>query len=549
MVNWAVSELLGVMSMDLNYFEQTAPVIKNIVNIITALGWALLLGNLIYQAIRSMMHGIGFESEDPKILFCRTFVFAFLLAVSRQICGASLAVAGQVIEWLGFPTEIKIVIPPESSYAGANIGWLVANFVGWIFMFQIVKLLFEIGERYIITCILTYFAPLAFGLGGSKHTNDVFKAWCRMYASMLVMMIMNMVFLKLIISAMTTSMNGNALIWAVFVIALTKTARKIDSYIARLGMNPAITGDGGSFRIPGILTTVALRSMLSSLRGYTGAESMVKTPQGSATANNIAPNSFSRTGRTASTNGGVQPPTLSKSSAFDITSNTAETQNPKDIQSIYHSEKDGKDMRHTNHKTVPAREKPVSHSERADRTPVPFDKAPPTLGAIKSVTNTVKEPNRQETDKPDFSKTDRLEKNTEQSKGPMLSRTQQHNFNSAHSLTQTVKGQDGKAESSHTLPVSPQQQSHVFSDTNVSRNISEMRQGGSPSAAPNTRSSQINTSVMKTTERTQKRTTLTQSENSIVPNPKTFSRRSDTSTSAPPVSKPKKPLRPGGDKK
>lgn len=56
--------------------------------------------------------------------------------------------------------------------------------VGFILIFQYIKLLFEIGERYVVTSVLTFFSPLAFAMGGSKNTNDIFKGWCRMYGSM-----------------------------------------------------------------------------------------------------------------------------------------------------------------------------------------------------------------------------------------------------------------------------------------------------------------------------------------------------------------------------
>ena len=68
-------------------------------------------------------------------------------------------------------------------------------------MWQFVKLCFEVAERYVVTAILVLMAPLAFGMGGSKNTEDIFKGWCRMFGSMCVMMIMNVIFLKLLISA------------------------------------------------------------------------------------------------------------------------------------------------------------------------------------------------------------------------------------------------------------------------------------------------------------------------------------------------------------
>lgn len=273
-MSYASGELIGVMSMDLSYFERTAPVISDIVNVFIALGWALLIGNLVFQSLKAMMSGAGFEAEDPKLLFMRTFVFAFLLLASRQICQLCSAMTGTVITLLNLPASITITTPDESVFSlGSGAKWLLVIIVGMVLMVQMVKLLFEIGERYVITSVLTFFAPLAFAMGGSKNTNDIFKGWCRMYGSMLVMMIMNIVFLKLIMSAMSSMASGGVLVWLVFVVALTRVARKIDSHIGKIGLNPAQTGSGIGSRIPGVMTMMAVRVMTSTIsRSMAGAK-------------------------------------------------------------------------------------------------------------------------------------------------------------------------------------------------------------------------------------------------------------------------------------
>ncbi len=261
-MSYASGELLGVMSMDLSYFESTAHIISDIVDVFIALGWALLIGNLVFQSLKVIVSGAGFEAEDPKILFLRTFFFAFLLLASRQICDIGSSITGTVINMLDLPDAITVTTPDESMFSlGSGAKWLLVIIVGVVLMVQMVKLLFEIGERYVITSVLTFFAPLAFSMGGSKNTNDIFKGWCRMYCSMLVMMIMNIVFLKLIMSAMSQMAAGGVLVWLVFVVALTRVARKIDSHIGKIGLNPAQTGNELGSRFPGVMTMVAVRTM------------------------------------------------------------------------------------------------------------------------------------------------------------------------------------------------------------------------------------------------------------------------------------------------
>lgn len=106
-MEYAAKELVGVMSMDMTYFEKTAPVIKDITSVILALGWGLLIANLVFQSIKVMMSGAGFEGEDPKSLFLRTFAFSFLLLASRQICNMAMGITGKVIELLSDTARIE----------------------------------------------------------------------------------------------------------------------------------------------------------------------------------------------------------------------------------------------------------------------------------------------------------------------------------------------------------------------------------------------------------------------------------------------------------
>ena len=95
-------------------------------------------------------------------------------------------------------------------------------------MWQFVKLCFEVAERYVVTAVLVLMAPLAFGLGGSKSTEDIFKGWCRMFASMCLMMVMNIIFLKLLISAMGYVPSGlGVLPWMLLIVGIARVARKM----------------------------------------------------------------------------------------------------------------------------------------------------------------------------------------------------------------------------------------------------------------------------------------------------------------------------------
>ena len=258
------SVLFDLMSLDFAYLETHMPIITTIRQIMLGVGWALLLGNLVFQATRSMMAGVGFEADDPKLLFTRTFVFSFLLVVSPQICDVCLNMTSVIIEMVQMPNAATIKLPDAGIFAGLTASWLLVIICGLIVMFQSCKLFFEMAERYFILAVLTIMAPLAFGVGGSRSTSDIFSGWCRMYGSMCLLMVMNVVFVKMLLSILSFYPSGlDVLPWIVMVLTVVKVAKKIDAIITRIGLNPAITGDSLGRSFPGVLTYTVARTVAS----------------------------------------------------------------------------------------------------------------------------------------------------------------------------------------------------------------------------------------------------------------------------------------------
>lgn len=281
------SVMFDLMSLDFAYLETHMPIITTIRQIMLGVGWALLLGNLVFQATRSMMAGIGFEADDPKLLFTRTFAFSFLLVVSPQICDICLGMTSTIIDMVQMPDAVAITLPDESSFVGLSASWLLVIVCGLIVMFQSLKLLFEMAERYFILAVLTIMAPLAFGVGGSRSTSNIFSGWCRMYGSMCLLMVMNVVFVKMLLSILSFHPSGLAVLpWIVMVLTVVKVAKKSDAIITRIGLNPAITGDSLGRSFPGVLTYTVARTMASRVvqtagkntaAGKTGAQAQAKS--------------------------------------------------------------------------------------------------------------------------------------------------------------------------------------------------------------------------------------------------------------------------------
>jgi len=177
--------------------------------------------------------------------------------------------------------------------------------LGWNYF----KMLLEVVERYIVVGVLCYTSPLAFAMGGSKTTNQVFKSWCRMVGSQLLLLVLNVWFLRAFNSsvgqfaanggALTTG-SGNIFLWIFCALAFLKTAQKFDSYLASMGLSVAQTGSSMGMevlmaaRVLGGFGGGGARSAGSVFRGGAAATGSAGTAGGFAAgfASKFKPGSF-----------------------------------------------------------------------------------------------------------------------------------------------------------------------------------------------------------------------------------------------------------------
>ena len=268
------SVLFDLMSLDFAYLSERIPIINTIRQIMLGAGWALLIGNLVFQATRGMAAGLGFDAEDPKLLFTRTFAFSFLLVASPQICELGLKMTSTVMKLLQMPDAVEIRFADEASFSGLTGSWLLVVICGVIVMFQAFRLIMEMAERYFILAVLTITSPLAFGMGGSRNTSDLFTGWCRMFGSMCLLMATNVMFVKMLLSVLSYYPSGlDVLPWMVLVVTIVKVAKKADSILARIGLNPAMTGDPLGRGFPGAMTMMVVRSLVSNAAHTIGRNS------------------------------------------------------------------------------------------------------------------------------------------------------------------------------------------------------------------------------------------------------------------------------------
>ena len=290
LMSYCANALLGVMSTDLTFFETSVPIVTTLYKVFVAVGWGLLIGNCAFQSMKAMFAGFGFETESPAILLLRTALFGTLLVFSKDICDIGLSIGKNVIDLLGIPSTVTLTMPTDTMFSGLGASWLLVIIIGFILGFQLIKLFFEIAERYVVVAVLTLLCPVGLAMGGSKSTKDICVGFMRTYVSMIVMMVMNVLFLKLILSALATMPSGAMVLpWCLLVVGIAKTARKADQLISKIGLNPATTGDPLGAGRGMMVAMMAARTIMSSA-GKGGSAKGSSGKAGGGSVNNSSRN-------------------------------------------------------------------------------------------------------------------------------------------------------------------------------------------------------------------------------------------------------------------
>lgn len=259
----AVSGLfLNALGTDMTAMEEYFPFVEKAFTVMQYTGWAILFLVTVWQLFR-IFGGPITEAENPWTLLARSCLFALLIGYSKPIFTLALDIAtapytalmdiamtAEDFTFAGVENALQsglTIFISNVSVVGAVLLTILMIALGWNYF----KLLLETVERYVVVGVLCYTSPLAYSLGASKATSNVFRSWCHMVGSQLLLLVMNVWFLRGFNSSMGQFMGsggalstgqGSIFLWLFCALAFLKTAQKFDSYLASIGLNVAQTG-------------------------------------------------------------------------------------------------------------------------------------------------------------------------------------------------------------------------------------------------------------------------------------------------------------------
>ena len=260
---------LNALGTDMLAMEEYFPFVRTAFSVMQYIAWTILFLITIWQLFRSFGGPIT-EAENPWSLLIRSALFALLIGFAKPIFLYVLEIAKapytvlmnlpngrETFTFVGIENILRngvINLLSAISVVGEILVLILMIALGWNYF----KLLLEVVERYVVVGVLCYTSPLAYSMGASKATNQVFKSWCRMVGSQLLLLVMNVWFLRAFNSSVgqyvanggaLTNGKGSIFLWLFCAIAFLKTAQRFDSYLASIGLNVAQTGSGLGFEL------------------------------------------------------------------------------------------------------------------------------------------------------------------------------------------------------------------------------------------------------------------------------------------------------------
>ncbi len=201
------SSVLGVLGCDMTVFKRYFPAAETMYECFVALAVGLVLLVWVWNLFKNFGLGIGTEAEDPIKLSIRAVLFILLALYADDIVNMALKIGGKPYDWIltsalpslnfaDFNSVLLVIVGVCANGAVALIVLILLLVLAWNYL----KLLFEAAERYILLGILVFTAPVAFAMGASQSTSNIFKSWCRMFAGQLFLLVMNAWSLRLFVS-------------------------------------------------------------------------------------------------------------------------------------------------------------------------------------------------------------------------------------------------------------------------------------------------------------------------------------------------------------
>lgn len=301
-------------------FDAIFPGAKTLDDVIYTIAIALGILYALVSLALTMAASDSRSAESPIGIIGRMFIFLPLTIWSKKLCELfytiqsaflrALGAASQANEAAGFIdiltsrlTESAAASGPsniagEQAFGGSGMvqatstsADVVVLLIAVIFVFMLfidmLKLMMQIVEQYVLIGILAHLAPLAISTGCTKKTSNIFSSWVNLFVSHLLIFILDQWSISVFTHACAYSLdmsgsvgnNGSTyglITWIIALDAFLRLSQHWEQILNKLGLKAVGTGNGlmGSL----IFAAGAARAMVRAVGG--GAKAAIRASQG-----------------------------------------------------------------------------------------------------------------------------------------------------------------------------------------------------------------------------------------------------------------------------
>lgn len=259
LLDFVVTAFLGMMHLDLGSISESFPALTVGYRIFQSIGIGLIVLIAVVQLFKFFLGQLADVRDTPVHILLRSAIAAMLiwfggffveLAIDLAKIPYDIFVNYDATETndgfftvmrdnLGDMNLIDDMTVSLGEAAMLVLSLILILLVGW----NILKLMLEVCERYLMIGVLAYSSPLIYPTFSSQATSDIFKRWVGMFCGQCVLMTISAWMLKIAISGFSLKVTDtNVLFRIMLTLAFCKIAQRADTYMQQLGIGVATTG-------------------------------------------------------------------------------------------------------------------------------------------------------------------------------------------------------------------------------------------------------------------------------------------------------------------
>ena len=258
LLDWIVEAFLGAMNLSLSDMVLTFPFLVDGYKLFRSIGIGLILCIAVWNILKFFGGQIVETRDTPVQLLIRAFIAGGLLWFGGYILEMVVDLAkipfDTFVQADAVTLDFEGIIENFSDFAWFGdaatalvigggtmllISLILILLIGW----NVLKLMVEVCERYLMIAVLVYSSPLVYPTLTSSATAQVFKKWCGMFFGQCALMTLSAWMLKLVCSGFSfTTSTHNVMFRLMLTLAMCKIAQRIDTYMQQLGIGVATTG-------------------------------------------------------------------------------------------------------------------------------------------------------------------------------------------------------------------------------------------------------------------------------------------------------------------